>query len=105
MSTSAASAIPARSYGPRWCSISGTRGTSSRRDDRKERCMRRGWGYLGAAIIGATVAAGVGIPGCVFYLNPQCDDRIRNGDETDIDCGGACGKCDIGASCSKDTDC
>src|SRR5215467_5939742 len=70
--------------------------------------MRRGWGYLGVAIIGAGVVAGIGVagsPGCIFYLNPQCNDRIHNGDETDIDCGGKCGPCDVGASCKNNSDC
>jgi hypothetical protein len=47
----------------------------------------------------------VGLSGCVFYLNPQCDDQIRNGDETGIDCGGTCGRCEIGASCKVNADC
>jgi hypothetical protein len=43
--------------------------------------------------------------GCVFYLNPQCDDLIRNGSETDIDCGGSCGPCGLDRSCDLPTDC
>lgn len=45
------------------------------------------------------------LSGCVVYLNPKCDDQIANGDETDIDCGGPCGKCDIGAQCRITDDC
>ncbi|MDX2088410.1 MAG: VCBS repeat-containing protein [Kofleriaceae bacterium] len=45
------------------------------------------------------------VPGCVMYLNPLCDDRIRNGDETDIDCGGTCGACEVGDRCYSDRDC
>jgi hypothetical protein len=62
--------------------------------------MRQGvLAYLGV------VAACVGLSGCVFYLNPLCTDRIHNGEETDIDCGGTCGPCSIGDSCSKDSEC
>jgi hypothetical protein len=43
--------------------------------------------------------------GCVYYLNPLCTDMIRNGDETDIDCGGPCSKCAIGDRCNTDDDC
>jgi FG-GAP-like repeat/FG-GAP repeat len=58
------------------------------------------------ACLGAAVLAVVANPGCVFYLNPLCTDQIRNGDETDIDCGGgACGPCAIGDSCRSDGDC
>ncbi|HZJ65101.1 MAG TPA: VCBS repeat-containing protein [Kofleriaceae bacterium] len=73
--------------------------------------MTRRWGYWGAAVVGAAVVAGVGIAsigasGCVYYLNPQCNDQIHNGDETDIDCGGPCpAKCNIGDSCHATTDC
>jgi len=56
---------------------------------------------LRAAVLVLAVAGS----GCVFYLNPLCTDQIRNGDETDIDCGGTCGKCEIGDSCKVDADC
>lgn len=37
---------------------------------------------------------------------PRCDDGIRNGDETDVDCGGTCGAtCAIDASCASLDDC
>jgi FG-GAP-like repeat len=58
------------------------------------------------ACVGAAVLGGVGVPGCVFYLSPKCSDQIRNGEETDIDCGGmTCGTCEIGQSCLADSDC
>jgi VCBS repeat protein len=47
----------------------------------------------------------VGLSGCVFYLNPLCTDQIRNGDETGVDCGGSCGKCNLGEHCRIDGDC
>ena len=61
------------------------------------------WGL--ARLSAGMAAACLGLVGCVFYLNPQCDDQIRNGSETDIDCGGSCGPCQLGRSCDGDTDC
>ena len=55
-------------------------------------------------VLGAALAC-VGLSGCVYYLNPQCTDQIRNGDETDIDCGGSCGLCNVGDSCNSSSDC
>ncbi|HWO21447.1 MAG TPA: VCBS repeat-containing protein [Kofleriaceae bacterium] len=52
-----------------------------------------------------TVLAVLGLSGCVFYLSPQCTDLILNGDETDIDCGGTCGACNVGDRCSRSSDC
>ena len=48
----------------------------------------------------------LGLTGCVIYLNPQCTDQIKNGDETGVDCGGKCGqRCEIGQGCRSDGDC
>ena len=38
-------------------------------------------------------------------LPADCDDGVRNGDETDIDCGGSCGPCMPGMACLTQTDC
>jgi hypothetical protein len=36
----------------------------------------------------------------------SCDDDVRNGDETDVDCGGStCAPCNEGQTCNGDTDC
>jgi len=35
----------------------------------------------------------------------SCDDGVRNGDESDIDCGGACEACDDDRACASDGDC
>ena len=56
------------------------------------------------ALVAAVVLAW-GLSGCVIYLNPLCTDQIRNGDETGVDCGGPCGKCNIGDHCKIDGDC
>ena len=34
-----------------------------------------------------------------------CDDAKKNGDETDLDCGGSCSPCEKGAHCVDDSDC
>ena len=34
-----------------------------------------------------------------------CDDGVRNGDETALDCGGSCPPCEIGQACREDDDC
>ena len=54
-------------------------------------------------LLAALVVLALG--GCVFYLNPQCTDQIRNGDETGLDCGGGCGRCNLGEGCRVDADC
>jgi cysteine-rich repeat protein len=38
-------------------------------------------------------------------LAPACDDAIKSGDESDVDCGGACGPCDVDAACVALADC
>jgi hypothetical protein len=35
----------------------------------------------------------------------SCFDRVKNGNETDVDCGGSCGACAGGFSCAIATDC
>lgn len=37
---------------------------------------------------------------------PTCADQVKNGKETDVDCGGGCmTKCDIGKACTMPSDC
>lgn len=36
---------------------------------------------------------------------PTCTDTVKNGTETDVDCGGACPKCASGKMCKIDNDC
>lgn len=40
-------------------------------------------------------------PQCEF----SCTDGTRNGYENDVDCGGWCERCDVGATCSSDSQC
>jgi hypothetical protein len=45
-------------------------------------------------------------PGCVLGDQPTCADCVKNGLETDIDCGGdACGPCATGSACLTGGDC
>ena len=36
---------------------------------------------------------------------PTCMDGAKNGAETDVDCGGDCGKCELGDACAANADC
>ncbi|HYQ46509.1 MAG TPA: hypothetical protein VER11_31285 [Polyangiaceae bacterium] len=36
---------------------------------------------------------------------PTCSDKVKNQDETAVDCGGSCPACDTGKMCSVSTDC
>ncbi|HEX3765270.1 MAG TPA: VCBS repeat-containing protein [Kofleriaceae bacterium] len=61
-----------------------------------------------AIVVAGLVSLGLGLlslGGCVFYLNPLCTDQIQNGEETGVDCGGTCGKCDLGQGCRSNNDC
>lgn len=35
----------------------------------------------------------------------SCNNRVKDTNETDVDCGGACGPCSDGRSCAEDEDC
>jgi VCBS repeat protein len=60
----------------------------------------------GRVLAAAAVAALMGMAGCIFYLHPQCDDQIKNGHETDVDCGGICPlRCALGRGCDSAADC
>ncbi len=51
------------------------------------------------------LAACAGLVGCVIYLQPKCDDLIKDGSETDVDCGGSCKPCELGQHCGSVHDC
>jgi hypothetical protein len=36
---------------------------------------------------------------------PSCEDGRKNGNESDVDCGGSCGKCEAGQRCNASIDC
>ncbi len=69
--------------------------------------LARGAAYIRACALACTWACVgvIGLGGCVFYLNPLCNDQIKNGDETGVDCGGKCGPCNLGEGCRVDKDC
>jgi len=59
----------------------------------------------GACRAGVCAALGGGSP-CQSGLDPTCHDCVRNGPETDVDCGGdACLPCGAGKGCISDGDC
>ncbi len=37
--------------------------------------------------------------------DPACNDMVKNGDESDVDCGGSCPPCAVGKGCRKGGDC
>ncbi len=37
--------------------------------------------------------------------SPTCSDGVKNGSETDVDCGGSCGKCGLDLQCTGGLDC
>ena len=63
-----------------------------------------GSGAGGAAATGGV--AGTGGMGGTGGAAPACDDLMRNGTETGVDCGGSCEtKCPLGEGCSATADC
>jgi hypothetical protein len=42
---------------------------------------------------------------CLNGVCSACRDQELDGDETDVDCGGACGACEPGSNCRLDADC
>jgi hypothetical protein len=62
-------------------------------------CVREGFSAGGTLECGPTCDA------FVTTACGKCDDQTKNGTETDVDCGGLCPKCDVGATCSGAADC
>ena len=61
--------------------------------------MRKGWWVLAGAMgaLCSTTPA--------FGAPPSCYDGVRNGPETDADCGGDCPPCDLEETCFEPRDC
>lgn len=55
--------------------------------------------------IGADCSTGVCDGVTKVCSAPKCTDMVKNGTETDVDCGGACPKCVAGKMCKIDNDC
>ena len=71
-------------------------------------CPRRSSQALALAVSFVAVAGcGSSTPGSTgMPALPSCSDGLRNGDESDVDCGGAtCARCPGGRACFDDTDC
>jgi hypothetical protein len=57
------------------------------------------------------VSAGQSLDFSVYYgskavsTTPTCSDGLKNQGESDVDCGGPCGKCASGKTCAKDAEC
>lgn len=72
-------------------------------------CVRCGPGLACTAhsdCAGAPETALCGPTGRCIRSTPSCQDGVRNGIETDVDCGGACStRCADGQACQRSTDC
>lgn len=42
---------------------------------------------------------------CDYLLSIHCNDKIKDFNETDVDCGGSCKKCNVSKSCIANNDC
>lgn len=80
------------------------------------RSFTRVWDRKGgiAAGLSAIVAAAIGLSGAGCgvllgldgYAPATCDDKVKSGEESDVDCGGpACGGCEAFQGCRAPTDC
>jgi hypothetical protein len=57
-------------------------------------------------VVAALCVAVVGlVGGCKAQQPASCVDSTKNGNETDVDCGGACIPCDLGRRCGTARDC
>jgi hypothetical protein len=61
----------------------------------------------GVSTVSTTARGGaLGSGGSRTTAAPSCTDKLKNGDETDVDCGGSCEtKCAFGKKCTGDGDC
>src|SRR4029079_4282576 len=64
---------------------------------------RNGAGSCIQCLTGGDCSSGVCIAG--VCQNPTCSDNVKNGTETDKDCGGTCPKCADGKGCNVAADC
>src|SRR5690242_2058603 len=60
----------------------------------------------GGTATGGSATGGSPTGGTGGVGTPTCTDGVKNGDETDVDCGGSCSnKCAVGKGCGTATDC
>ncbi|MFO0757583.1 MAG: DVUA0089 family protein [Byssovorax sp.] len=64
-----------------------------------------GAGTCVECLAGNDCASGVCEPMDGSCVPPTCMDGVKNGGETDVDCGGMCGTCDDGLVCGVGADC
>jgi hypothetical protein len=62
---------------------------------------------LGLCVQCLTTASCGGGQACVQHTcaSPSCANHVRDGDESDVDCGGSCPACALGRRCSSRRDC
>jgi hypothetical protein len=62
---------------------------------------------LGACVQCLTTAMCAAGQACVQHacVSPSCTNKTRDGDESDVDCGGSCPGCAVGQRCSSRRDC
>lgn len=70
---------------------------------------------LSIAAVSIVIALALGVPACGFDCDESpfcgggppdhCSDDKKSGDETDVDCGGSCGRCADGLACESKDDC
>lgn len=61
--------------------------------------------YFAALAVSVVVAGSCDASDVSNTPVPSCTDGVKNGPETDVDCGGACGACAQGKACVAATDC
>ncbi len=70
--------------------------------------LRRNYPADGSDLMSKTrtgVREGNGRLGVGVWCVVPCDDRVKGGSESDVDCGGICGKCSGGKTCGVPADC
>lgn len=80
---------------------------------RTKQVVRLGWSVLVAAVFTGCASEPCIDDGffqssndeCVKLLRSSCSDQQRNGNESDVDCGGSCQGCPNGKRCENNSDC
>jgi len=57
------------------------------------------------AMTASDAAGDTAAPDAGMEVGTSCTDNARNGNETDTDCGGSCGRCGVGKACLVNADC
>ena len=57
------------------------------------------------AMTASDAAGDTAAPDAGMEVGASCTDNARNGNETDTDCGGSCGRCGVGKACLVNADC